>query len=212
MIKKTKPFFVISRFSENVEWVKEITSNYIIYNKGEVLDDSYHQKIVPNLGGNQYDIFDYICENYENLPELMIFTQGNPFDHCLKERFLELIENNSYTQLFGDVNYPSGDYSEPNNSWYISPTSRDKGIPCKVSNFDEYANMMFKNYQHLEYLKFPPGSQILVEKSRCLYYTKDFWEKLKNFINRDIGVNGGVESHVVERSIDLIFQNIYEEK
>jgi hypothetical protein len=212
MKKVKEPFFVISRFSENVEWIREITDNYIIYNKGEELDSSFHQKVVPNFGGNQYDIFNYIVENYDNLPDLIAFVQGNPFDHCIKERFLDLIKNDYYTHLFGDSNYPDGEYTEENNNWYIGPVSRTKGITSSISSFDEYAEKTFKNYTHLNFLKFPPGSQILVEKERCLYYSKKFWNRLMGSINQEIGMNGGVEAHIVERSIDLIFQNIYEEK
>jgi len=211
-MKKTKPFFVISRYSEDPSWVKDITDNYIIYNKGNELSPEFKQKLLPNFGGNQYDIFSFIHENYNDLPELMIFVQGDPFDHCLKERFDMLIKNDSYTQLFGDVNYPDGEYDEPNNNWYIDPVQRDKNIKSSIGSFDEYAQMIFGDYTPLDRLKFPPGSQILVEKDRCRFYSREFWEKLMSLIPKEIGLNGGVEAHIIERSIDLIFQNKYKEK
>ena len=56
-MKKIKAFLVISRFNEDVSWINDYTSNYIIYNKGEKLPKPYKQKLLPNFGANQYDIF-----------------------------------------------------------------------------------------------------------------------------------------------------------
>jgi hypothetical protein len=53
-------FLVVSRFNEDISWINNYTSNYIIYNKGEELPSEYNQIMAPNFGGNQYDIFRYI--------------------------------------------------------------------------------------------------------------------------------------------------------
>jgi hypothetical protein len=73
MDNNIKAFLVISRFNEDVSWINNYPSNYIIYNKGEKLPKSYKQKMVPNSGANQYDIFDYIYTNYDKLPDLIAF-------------------------------------------------------------------------------------------------------------------------------------------
>jgi hypothetical protein len=211
MNKKPKSFLVISRFSEDVNWLNDLTDNYIIYNKGNQLE-GFNQKIVPNIGGNQYDIFSFIYENYDNLPDLITFMQGDPFDHCLKPRFDKLIYNESFTPLFGDKNYPDGNYSEYNNNWYIIPTMISKNVECIFKSFDEYMNIIFSDYTHLDTLIFPPGSQIIVEKERCLYYSKDFWKKLMSFFPNDTNSNGGAEAHIIERSIQIIFENKFKER
>jgi hypothetical protein len=211
MNKKLKSFLVISRFSEDVNWINELTDNYIIYNKGNKLE-GFKQKLVPNIGANQYDIFSFIYENYDNLPDLIAFMQGDPFDHCLKSRFDELIYNESFTSLFGDINYPDGVYYESNNNWYMNPTHFSPP-PSKFSSFDEYMNFIFEDYTHLDTLIFPPGSQIIVEKERCLYYSRNFWKKLMDdVICNVVGMNGGIEAHIVERSIQIIFENKFKEK
>jgi hypothetical protein len=61
-------------------------------------------------------------------------------------------------------------------------------------------------------LSFPPGSQFIVEKERCLFYSKKFWKNLMDFINTDVGVNGGRETHVLERAMQLIFETRFKEK
>jgi hypothetical protein len=215
---KLNAFLVISRYKEDVSWVKSLTDNYIIYNKGEELPSEYKQIIAPNFGGNQYDVFRYIHDNYDNLPELMAFVQGNPFDHCLSDRFYKLIYNNSFTLLFGDSAYPEGNYHdgkpywESNNSWYLNEPWNSHKPPSKFLSFDDYANHIFENYTHQDTVTFPPGSQLIVEKERCLFYSKNFWNKLMNAVCQEIGMNGGRETHIIERSMQIIFENKYKEK
>ena len=207
-----KAFLVISRYKEDISWVKNLTSRYVIYNKGDVLPEEYVQIERPNFGANQYDIFHFIHSNYDNLPELMAFTQGDPFDHCLSERFYSLISSNTFTPLFGDRNYPHGNYSEDNNNWYLNQPWQSHKPQSKFSTFDEYMEFLFCDYVHEPVLTFPPGSQIIVERERCLFYSRDFWEKLMSVFPTIDGVNGGREAHIVERSIQLIFENKYHEK
>jgi hypothetical protein len=212
MDNNIKAFLVISRFNEDINWINNYTSNYIIYNKGEELPEQYKQKIVPNFGANQYDIFNYIYSNYNKLPDLIAFVQGHPFDHCLPERFDQLIQSESYTPLFGDANYPHGEYHETNNNWYINGDFNRHKPPSKFGSFDEYMNHLFEDYTPLDTLHFPPGSQLIVEKERCLFYSREFWKKLMDVICHEGGMNGGREAHIVERSIQLIFENKYKEK
>jgi hypothetical protein len=212
-MNKPKAFIVVSRYKEDVNWIKELTDDYVIYNKGEPLGEGFNERMLPNFGGNQYDIFKFIHDNYENLPDLIAFVQGNPFDHCLKERFDKLIHNTYFTRLFGDKNYLNGVYSEENNSWYINGGAHNTGKPpSKFSSFGEYANHIFEDYTHVNVLDFPPGSQLIVEKQRCLFYSKAFWKKLMDVIPNQIGLNGGREAHIVERSMQIIFENRYKER
>jgi hypothetical protein len=210
-MNKPNAFIVVSRYKENLDWLPQLTDDYIVYNKGEEVLN-IKQKIVPNFGANQYDIFSYIYENYDNLPDLIAFMQGDPYDHCLPDRFNSLIYNKEYTLLFGDKNYPDGNYWEHNNSWYISSHCNTHGITCKFSSFDQYAQYIFENYEHEPTLTFPPGSQIIVEKERCLFYSKKFWKTLIDIIPTDTNINGGAEAHIIERSIKLIFDNKFKER
>jgi hypothetical protein len=216
-MNKPKAFIVVSRYKEDVSWIDSLTDDYIIYNKGEELPKKYKQILAPNFGGNQYDIFRYIHDNYDNLPELMAFVQGDPFDHCIPDRFNELIYNESFTLLFGDKNYPDGNYMgspywESNSSWYMNESWQSHKPQSKFPGFDNFANHIFSDYTHQPTVTFPPGSQFIVEKERCLFYSKDFWKKLMESVCQEIGMNGGRETHIIERSMQIIFENKYKEK
>ena len=215
-MKKPKAFIVVTRYKENLDWLPKLTDNYIVYNKGEEVP-GIKQKMVPNFGSNQYDIFSYIYENYDNLPDLMAFLQGDPYDHCLPERFDSLIYSKEYTPLFGDKNYPDGNYFEDNNSWYIHSHYYTHGIDCVYSSFDEYAHSIFEDYSHELILVFPPGSQIIVEKERCLFYSRNFWKTLMDKFPTDIFPENSTskvrtEAYIIERSIKLIFDNKFKER
>ena len=225
---KSKCLFVISRYNEDISWIKNYSNNYIVYNKGKDNLPGYKVQKRPNFGGNQYDIFHFIYYNYDNLPQLMAFVQGNPFDHCKKEKFDAIIGNTSFTSLESYENFlktadrkrcrltkgfDSG-YSEINNSWYIEShngTIKKKGykVTCPFKNIAQFMDSLFEDYDDPKFIRFAPGSQYLVEKKQCLFYSKKFWKYLMDVIPTKEGLNGGTEGHIIERSIWSIFNNIY---
>jgi hypothetical protein len=72
---------VVSRYSEKLNWLSVFpTENVIIYNKGLDFTTPYEVKRLPNVGRESHTYLSYIVENYENLPDIVIFTQGG-FDH-----------------------------------------------------------------------------------------------------------------------------------
>ena len=66
---------VIAKYKENVSWVENLKYNYIIYDKS---------KDVPNIGRESETYLKYIINHYNNLPDYVVFLQGNPFDHLLQ--------------------------------------------------------------------------------------------------------------------------------
>lgn len=203
---------IVSRYHEDVSWIKEYDLDYIIYNKGEDLDSSYDWIRKENAGENQKDIFSFIVDNYDNLPNSVGFVQGYPFDHCKKETFNSLITKTELTRL-EDYKHlipcpnvdQDGFYFEDNNNWYIAAHNNHRNQTCQFSSFDEYMNSIFSNYTHLDRIQFSPGSQIIVEKERILFYPIKFWTHLRDMLNR-ISMT---EGHLIERSIFLIFSNCY---
>jgi hypothetical protein len=207
---KPKAFFVVSRYNEDLNWILEYTNDFLIYNKGEPIADV---RVVntENIGGNQRDIFKFIYENYENLPELIAFLQAYPFDHCQKIIFDNLIYNEFFTSIEYYGSIPSnnaeqrdanGGYLEANNSWYISSHNSTFGLNCKYSSLDEFMNKYFINYEHTDWIRFSPGSQYLIEKRQALFYPRSFWKNLMN----ELTERNSTEAHIVERVLWTIFQ------
>lgn len=208
---KADPFFVISRYNEDVTWIKEYSTNYIVYNKGKQDLPTYKSVKRPNSGGNQFDIFHFIYTNYNNLPSVMIFVQAYPFDHCKKEVFDKLITREWFTPLeyYGPKpanSYERRDYDggflEINNNWYIEAHNRTYKQKCKYKSLDEFMTMWYKNYTHVDWVRFSPGSQYLLEKQRALYYPRSFWKKLMD----ELPKHNMTEGHVIERALWMILQ------
>ena len=201
---------IISRYKEDFEWVKEYTDNYLVYNKGEPIDDS-HVINTKNIGGNQRDIFKFIYDNYSKLPKLMAFIQANPFDHCKKEVFDKLIYNISFTALEFYGNTPAnamerrsdtGGFVEYNNSWYIKANNETYGVVCKYVSLDQFMEKFFSNYKHVDWIRFAPGSQYIIEKKQAEHYPRLFWKNLM----KELPENFMSEAHIVERSLWMILQ------
>lgn len=205
-------FLVVSRFKENIDWVDEYTDKYLIYNKGEFIREDPRIISVENTGGNQKDIFRFVVDYYDNLPELMAFVQAYPFDHCKEEVFARIICNDFYTPLeyYGmtpansfEERSHTGGFMEVNNNWYIHAHSQSNNQTCRYSSLDEFMNKYFENYQHTDYIRFTPGSQFIIEKHQILYYPKRFWQSLFDELPR----NNMTEAHIIERSMNMILTN-----
>lgn len=207
---------VITRFNEDLSWTEEYKylCPIVVYNRGEEMDKPTIP--VENLGGNQRDICKYIVDNYDDLPSVVTFLQGNPFDHCKKEIFDKLIYRETFTSFDYYGNIPNsgwerrteeGGYIEVNNSWYIQSHNQFKNQTCRYSSFDEFMNTYF-HYEHLEWIRFAPGSQYTVTQSSIYFYPKEMWERLYNELNSF----SPTEGHILERAFWHIFNNTYRYK
>ena len=215
-MKKNEAFFVVSRFKEDISWIKNYTMNYVIYNKGPSLGTEYNEKIMPNTGGNQYDIFHFIYENYHNLPDIIIFVQAYPWDHCNEEKFKKLIMNREFTALESyehiDISpgtdmslTEEGEYLEKNNSWYIKAHNRANWKFCSYKTYDKFMESLFTDYKKEEWIRFSPGSQYLITNSTAMQYSRNFWMHMMKILPKF----NMTEAHIVERALWYIFSGKY---
>lgn len=206
--------FILSRYNEDYSWIEEYTEDYLIYNKGNPILDNPKIINTENIGGNQRDIAKFAYENYENLPDIMIFIQSFPFDHCKKEIFDELIKNTEFTALEYYGNTPAnaweardenGGFKEINNDWYISAHNKTYNLTCRYSSFDELMNKYFEDYSHIGYIRFAPGSQYLITKKEILQYPKYFWK----YFMEELTTKNSTEAHIIERSLWYVLNGSY---
>jgi hypothetical protein len=81
---------VVARYEEDIEWLKPLSEHCKIYNKGKTFWRSEEWDIhrLDNVGRESHTYLTYILENYDNLPEVIAFTQGYIKDHtdCIIEQ------------------------------------------------------------------------------------------------------------------------------
>jgi hypothetical protein len=92
---------VVARYNENLLWLTKLPKNIkiFIYNKGEPIDLSFLQHkyeliVLPNIGRESHTYLYHIINNYNNLPEITIFCQGDSIFHS--PDFINLIKNRKY--------------------------------------------------------------------------------------------------------------------
>lgn len=83
---------VVARYNENIEWTIPYNDIVTIYNKGDDCECDLKNIInIPNTGREGDTYLFHIINNYRELKEKTIFTQGSPFEH--NETFLFGVDN-----------------------------------------------------------------------------------------------------------------------
>lgn len=207
---------VISSFNHDVKELTELGIPFTIYDQSDkseiskLISQEFEVKQRSNCGHSLSNMFEYIYENYESLPKIVIFLKANIVPrHCTREYFEANINNNFYTHLFHEVNpriiSGSSDYLSPgyflekNDSWYS--TTREHHLFCE---FNEFYNFLFSMGRSPEWLNFSPGACFIVESDRILRYPKSFWQTLNRISSY---MYFPAEAYMVERILPAIFQS-----
>jgi len=168
---------VISRFNEDLDWIKQLKIPYFIYNKGNN-NIPLPSIQIPNIGRESDTFLKYIIEQYNSLPEEIAFLQGNPFDHCrdtllyLNERKINDIEN--YYQIENKLIYllNDGDPDIPTECDIQGKPHHD-GLPIK-----EILDLIGIDYKGP--FLYSSGAQYIVSKYCILSKSLKWWENIYN--------------------------------
>lgn len=233
-------FLVVSDYNwlpEKLEdsWVDKMSDNYLIYDRYHRYKESNKVKHQKNVGQNIYDIFDFIIDNYNNLPDVTLFCRacflspkdtgkprydekGNKLSNgnCSEEYFLKVCNNTTFTSLddfasepwrFNGVSNKIG----PDNSYMeINNSWYLSVIPYKYyNNINTFFNDFYVNMPYQEYLRFSPGGNYIIPKDKILKYNINFYKKIRDLLSWDVVVG---EAHMIERGIYTIFNTDCEVK
>lgn len=183
--------WILNAYHDN-EDCKQYTDDVVLYDKKDL-----------NVGANIYDYMCYIVDNYDNLPELMLFGKTNMFErHITKEEFEKVKDNKTFTPLltqnhrtYSDNDgvvcyYENGLYYERNDFWYLrehpTKTVNSRNELIKILKLDK------------KYVGFAPGGCYIVPRENILQHPKELYEKLKDYTlwNQHAG-----ESYMIERGL-----------
>jgi len=101
---------IVSRFNEDLKWTLESPFHqfkYIVYNKGE--NDNFEKKNVieiiniENVGKNDHTYLYHIIQNYDNLPNILVFLPGSLNIDYKKSKAIQILNNiikSNYTKAF----------------------------------------------------------------------------------------------------------------
>lgn len=193
--------YVVSRYNQDVEWIKEYSDDVVIYDRSETpLEGSI---VVENIGTDIADKLKFIIDNYDNLPEVAVYSKANLFKYVTKEEFDVVKDNKTFTPLLTQHHrvyeptcfYKDGMYFEKNEPWYLNPhPARTEYTPLEVARMVGIVD--------LTYVPFAPGSNYIVPKENILKHSKSFYERLRSYLMWDRYPG---EAQIIERGLFTVW-------
>ena len=199
---------IVARYNENINWLNSEMSNCIIYNKGNKLDIN-NEMLLENLGRESETYLHYIITNYDNLPDVVVFTQARIADHKGRDdvNYLLNIKNQALNYSKSQNFYIHNDVG--NNS--------DFDKEWNLSQYGYYLKDNYKNNKPITFLEwFKTNIDINYPNPIIVYKNAIFAVKKENILNKPIEyyerlileVNHHIDStegHFFERSWYYIF-------
>jgi hypothetical protein len=185
---------LVARYNENIEWTSQF-ANVVIYNKGTKLENNYnHEEIMlENVGREGHTYYRYICDNYDNLDDYIIFLQGYPFDHCPGIIYLIISIALSYQfhlhKLYFDFKFLSDIV--------------DEKVPYQSDHKESYEKIFNEELKDGDTFTFGHGALFIVSRDRILKRPKSFYENIVNILSYD---SNPYEGYCVERYHNKIFE------
>jgi hypothetical protein len=207
---------VISYYNENNEsivWLDEIKDKVFFYNKGEIKKNNIFKnyECLPNVGRESHTYLYYIINNYDKLPDYVVFSQANPdenFDNALLSQeiinFEKKMSGENYyfpwKLSFNDVLFGLDD------NFRIKHFDKWKNIDMQIveMNFMEWLDILeIKDIEtKLNNYIFSPHGIFFVSKKLILSRSLEFYKKLIKYIDNH---NNPEYGHYFERSWYFIF-------
>jgi len=176
--------FVVAKYNENVEWTKKLNHNVTIYDKS---DNPINGSIpLKNVGREGETFLYHIVNNYDNLDEVTVFLQGNPFEHIqvlvgwrarLTDYEIDIVIDKMNKEINDTCEFTTFYQVLYNDPYYIDPRN------------DINACIHYYGESH-ERFTVSPGAQYIVPKKYILSRPLEFWKKLQIAMFNNEELNG----------------------
>jgi hypothetical protein len=205
---------VVARYNENIEWLKDEMKNCIIYNKGEKLNID-NEIMVENVGREAETYLNYIINNYDNLPDVVVFTQARISDHKKKDdvQYLLSIKNQAINHSKSQ-NYVTYD-GITKNKHFDKEWNLQNGVFYLKDNYKNNKPMTFFNWftihikkDYPEKLTFYLNAIFAVKRELILKNSLEYYKKMILEVNHHINP---AEGHFFERSWFNIFNYLVDD-
>ena len=200
---------IVSRYNENINWLNSEIKNCIIYNKGNKLNIE-NEICLKNVGRESETYLHYIITNYNNLPDVVVFTQAKISDH----------KKNADVNYLISIKDSALKYSKSTDFYRHNYIGNDKnwGKTWNLRKDGYYLKDNYKNDNPITFLEwFKNNIDTNYPNSFCIYQNGIFAVKRENIINKPVDyykklileVNHHInpsEGHFFERSWYYIFK------
>lgn len=200
---------IVSRYNENINWLNGEIENCIIYNKGNKLNIE-NEICLKNVGRESETYLHYIITNYNNLPDVVVFTQAKISDH----------KKNADVNYLISIKDSALKYSKSTDFYRHNYIGNDKnwGKTWNLRKDGYYLKDNYKNDNPITFLEwFKNNIDTNYPNPFCIYQNGIFAVKKENIINKPVDyykklileVNHHInpsEGHFFERSWYYIFK------
>lgn len=187
---------VLSRYKENNETFCNKLKSYgystIVYNKYQ------GENLLPNVGRESHTYIHYIINNYNNLPEEILFSQYDPLDHFRRKNYTKQRDDKHISSFVKNYLY---DFVT------INPKDYDLYVRKRKINWVKYAEFLFQKsgYEFLD--KMVSTSACIngvfrVSKRAILRHDISFYQRALSMLDHHVNPD---EGFFFERIWRLIF-------
>lgn len=190
---------VIMRYMEDVSWAEKL-DNVIIYNKGDKISSKHKVVNLPNIGMYHASQFYHCIQNYNNLADITLFIQANPWD---SDQAIKMNFTNSLKGINDMINYykyiPEGEmsslppYTHHLYNWYIQPfnwNQRHHGCFIKYTHsWQEFLDELIDPKRYINWklpTRFYRNGHISLRKEAILSNPIEYYIKLMQYWKYDV--------------------------
>jgi hypothetical protein len=200
---------VVARYNENIDWLGTEIKNCIIYNKGNKLNIK-NEIMLENVGRESETYLNYIITNYNNLPDVIVFTQARIDDHRGRNdvNYLLKLKNEAITyskaqdflvhyQTIQGTDCWDKEWNYQKNVFYLANNYKDNRPVLFCDWFIKYIYPYYPNP-----IAIYPNGIFAVRKELILKHPLEYYKQLILQVNHHIN---STEGHFFERSWYYIF-------
>jgi hypothetical protein len=199
---------VVARYNEDIKWLNNEMPNCIVYNKGDKLNIE-NEILLENVGRESETYLQYIITNYNNLPDVVVFTQARISDHVgsndikylLKLKDQALCHSKSKNFLrhndTGKNIHFDKEWNLRNNGYYLKDNYKDNKPITFLEWFQTNIDVNYPNPINIYVYGI-----FAVNKKKILNKPIEYYKKLILEVNHHIN---STEGHFFERSWYYIF-------
>jgi len=200
---------VVARYNEDIQWLKRAKDNCIFYNKGNKLGIE-NEIMLENVGRESETYLHYIIDNYNNLPNVVVFTQARIADHKGSDDINYLLSIKNQALIFnlslnfvnhhdiGQSNDWDKEWNLRNGEFYLKDNYKNNN-PITFINW--FKNNIDSNYPNPIIIY--RNAIFAVKKENILKKPIEYYKKLILEVNHHIDPT---EGHFFERSWFYIFK------
>ena len=150
---------VVAKYKESMNWLRKLDGMKVtVYDKSDT-NTVYTQ--LPNVGREAHTYAEHVARNYDELAEVTVFTQGDPFAHA-EDFFKQVHRPTTHFRSFGPHRLLTG----------ADGDSCHGGLPIKAT-FEELTKSLFPDK-----VPFAPGALFMAHRNVLKRYPRNWWRRL----------------------------------